>query len=76
MKNEFRTKKGRLTYYALTCGYIEQTEKDNVRTTLWYEGGNVFHVRKHDFNTHTRIFWSCFHKLSDARVCFDDSIKA
>jgi hypothetical protein len=69
--DKFRTKAGRLTPYALACGYVERKSVDNVETTLWHEGGPVFHVRKHDFNVHSRIFWESFPKLSDARKCFD-----
>lgn len=33
--DRFRTKNGRLTWYALTCGYIDVYEKNNIRTTLY-----------------------------------------
>jgi hypothetical protein len=61
----FKTKSGQLTPYALACGYIEQVEENEVRTTLWKEG--CYHVRQHDFKEKGRIFWDSFTKLTDAR---------
>lgn len=67
----FHTKSGRLTPYALACGYIEQKDIDGVQVTLWNEGGPCYHVRAHNFKTHERIFWESFTRLSDARRLFD-----
>lgn len=69
--SKFHTTKGRLTPYALACGYIEQKERDGIRTTLWHEGGPCFHVRQHDHNTGTRLFWDSFESLPKARNRFD-----
>lgn len=70
--SKFKTNKGRLTPYAFACGYIEQKETNNVRVTLWHEGGPYYHVRAHDYNVHARIFWLSFARLIDARKCFDN----
>lgn len=74
MKSKFHTKKGHLTPYALLCGYIEQSEINNKRVTLWGECG-LYHVRSHDFNKHKRIFWETYKKLTDARKLYKNAIK-
>ena len=74
-RDKFRTKAGRLTPYALACGYIEQHEAADIRTTLWHEGGIVYHVRQHDFNKGERVFWECFERLTDARRCYDNATR-
>jgi hypothetical protein len=68
--NKFRTKAGRLTHYALACGYIERKETETIKIDLWHEG-SCFHVRAHDFNIHTRIFWESFNTLTNARKFYD-----
>ena len=65
---KFYTKNGKLTPYALSCGYIEKQEKNGVNITLWKEG--CYHVRKHDHNKGIRIFWNSFDRLTDARKCY------
>jgi hypothetical protein len=75
MIDKFRTKAGRLTPYALACGYIEKHEADNVTTTLWHEGGILYHVRQHDFGRGARVFWESFERLTDARKCYDKAIR-
>ncbi len=75
MKDKFKTKQGYLTPYALLCGYIEQTEVEGKRVTLWGECG-VYHVRNHDFNSHSRIFWKTYEKLTNARKAYKQAIKA
>ena len=69
MKNKFYNKDGTLTAYALACGYIETSEKNDIKITLWKEG--CFHVRKHDFNKGIRIFWKSFDNLTSARKFFN-----
>lgn len=66
-----KTKAGRLTHYALACGYIEEHEADGIQTTLWLEH-SAYHVRRHDFNTHTRLLWNSFATLTAARKYFDE----
>ena len=62
----FYTARHELTPYALGCGYVEQTERAGVQTTLWAEGG-AYHVRQHDFDRHERVFWDVFDTLTEAR---------
>jgi hypothetical protein len=69
-RNVFRTKGGRLTPYALACGYVEQYNTETTRVTLWSEHGSL-HVRVHDFAEGKRIFWDCPDTLTDARKRFD-----
>ncbi len=75
MKDLFKTKSGRLTPYALACGYVERHEtKPGTITgksvTLWQEHG-VYHVRAHDYDAHKRLLWESFDNLTPARKCFD-----
>lgn len=65
-----KTKAGRLTHYALACGYVEEHEADGIQTTLWLDC-SVFQVRQHDFNEHRRICWESFDSLTEARQFFD-----
>lgn len=74
MPPRYYTKAGRLTHYALACGYIEQAEYNNIQTTLWYSHG-AYHVRQHDFNEHKRITWESFRTLTAARRRFDALVK-
>ena len=77
---ELRTKTGRLTAYALLCGYTERREHEGVCTTLWAEHGH-YHVRQHDHNAkgtpaHNgdvvgRVFWEVFDRVSEARNLFN-----
>lgn len=71
----FRTKTGRLTAYALACGYIEQFEANEKRVTLWAEHGSL-HVRAHDFANNKRVFWDCPETLTQARKRFDVAKRA
>lgn len=64
----FHNARGKLTAYALACGYIEKKERGTVQVTLWREHG-VYHVRAHDFER-GRIFWDSFITLTDARKRF------
>ena len=70
MQTKFKTKAGRLTLYALACGYIERNEVSDLRLDLWHEGA-CFHVLAHDFANHNRVFWESFDTLTDARKFFD-----
>lgn len=68
----FRTKAGRLTNYALGCGYVESVEIGSVSLSLWHEGGPCLHVRAHDHGENFgRLFWETFETLTDARRRFD-----
>ena len=70
----FKTAKGRLTPYALSCGYIERRALEgfaDADVTLWHEGGPVFQVRAHDRETGTRLFWETTDTLGEARKVYD-----
>jgi hypothetical protein len=67
-----RNNKNELSGYALSCGYIDVKEKDNVRITLWKEG--CFHVRKHNHNIGKRIFWESFDTRIEAYKFFKKSV--
>lgn len=79
--SRFRTLRGRLTRYALACGYIEQHDtnpanvREGQRVTLWQEHG-ALHVRAHDFTTGQRLFWDCPATLKAARKRFDAAKRA
>jgi hypothetical protein len=70
---KFFTKSGRLTPYALACGYIELDETNGTHTKLWFEGGTVYHVSQHN-SRRERVFWDCFERLSAARKRFDAAL--
>jgi hypothetical protein len=57
--NKFKTARGRLTAYALACGYIERYGP----WKLWYEHG-VFHVNG---IKHGQCYWDTARTLTDAR---------
>ena len=67
---KFRNKKNEVTMYALGCGYTQEAETDNIKTTMWHEGGPCIHVRTHDFNKHERIAWDVAETLTEARKLF------
>jgi hypothetical protein len=67
---QFYTRTGRLTPYALACGYAERITPDEVQVTLWQEHG-AYHVRAHDFAAGRRIEWLSFTTLAAAREAFD-----
>ena len=75
MVDKFRTKRGDLTPYALACGYEQQQEINNIRVSLWGNGGPVYHVRAHDFNTHARVFWKSSLKLTECRQWYKQYVK-
>lgn len=67
---KYRTVRGRLTSYALACGYTESRYIGDVRVSLLHEHG-VYHVRAHDYGAGKRKFWEAFNKVGEARKCFD-----
>ncbi len=69
---KFKTANGRLTGYALACGYVERVESEDksISIDLWREH-DCYHVRAHNFNK-GRIFWDSFDdNLTSARKRFD-----
>ena len=69
-KPKFYTSAGRLTAYALSCGYVEQKDYGPVRIRLWMEHG-VYHVRAYDHEAGKRRFWETFRTLGEARRHYD-----
>ncbi len=82
----FRTGAGRLTPYALACGYLEQRQcelrtgdlTEKVEITLWQESPGVrsYHVRANALTpdgkaVDRRLFWLTYPLINDARKCFD-----
>ena len=57
---QFKTKRNKLTAYALACGYVE----NNGQTQLWREHG-IYHVRR--IINGERVFWLTFETLKAAR---------
>ncbi len=77
---KFYDAEGRLTEYALGCGYTEvkSTDRDKFRegdlyTDLWYEH-STWHVRQIDRRPGAEVFrpfWKTFETLTEAREFFD-----
>jgi hypothetical protein len=72
--SKFYNSQGRLTVYALACGYIELTEHNGQALSLWHEGG-AYQVRVHDHTTGKRILWDSFYSLLEARDRYDRAKK-
>ena len=68
--DKFKTKAGRLTPYALACGYIEEKETAAARVQLWGDSG-IYHVKAFDYQERKRVCWECFHTLAKARRFYD-----
>lgn len=68
---QFYTAKGRLTPYALACGYLE-TKGDLAGLTVSLEqDASVFHVKAYDYASKVRIAWDSFQTLGEARKAYD-----
>lgn len=67
-----KTKTGKLTSYALACGYVETKTKGPLVIRLWKESQS-FHVRMHS-EKNGRIFWDSFQKLNEARALFNKCV--
>ena len=77
----FHTKDGRLTPYALACGYIERYDsKPNEelagQSVVLYREHGTLHVRQFDHDGGKRAFWDCPDTLTAARKRFDLAKKA
>ena len=84
--NRMRDRKGRLTPYALACGYVEVAEYGRVpyrvtiasppfdthapHASVTLAFGGCFHVRLVDNATGQRVAWLVFNRLPDARWAF------
>jgi hypothetical protein len=66
--DKFKTKSGRLTPYALACGYIETKEVSGVTFSLFLDGCKHVQARS---NEKGRFLWECFDTLTQARKFFD-----
>ena len=70
--NPFYTTDGKLTSYALACGYVERHDDDyrdsSVSTRLWREH-TVYHVLsdRDTATSHSRLSWETFATLTEAR---------
>jgi hypothetical protein len=63
------------TAYEFACGACQvRTLAPDFRITLWKEHG-TYHVRGHDFSTHTRVFWDSFRTLTEARKRFAEAVR-
>ena len=76
---DIKTKKGLVSGYGFTCGYVQKRDTEYLHKELYKEHG-VFHVRStfnrspelsSDFGTghvsHTYVIWETFDNLKDAR---------
>ena len=69
MKVSFNRKDGKLTAYALACGYIQREAAHlGGEVTLYHEGA-CYHVRTWDVTTGRRE-WLTFRLLEDARKAY------
>ena len=75
MNTRFKTKANRLTPYALSCGYIEVAEYNEIRVTLCAEPGS-YHVKAFDHKNMLRTMWYTFTTLTAARKKYDSYIKS
>lgn len=67
---KFRTTRGRLTAYAMACGYVASAWAGRVNVNLWQAHG-TYHVRAHDHGNRRRVFWDSFSTLGAARRRYD-----
>lgn len=68
----FKNKKGQLTRYALSCGYLEVFELANARAILEMPSPSSGYIRvsAFDHDSKERLTDETFHKLTDARKAF------
>lgn len=67
-------RKGRLTAYALACGYVETRNEGSVRVRLWREHG-VYHISAYDFDNGRRVYWQHATSLPIAQAIFFAPLK-
>ncbi len=67
---QLRTKTGRLTAYALQCGYLEFKQAGDLVTELFAREG-AYHVRQIDNATGARMFWLAYPTAAEARCLFN-----
>lgn len=66
--DKFKTKAGRLTPYALACGYIETKESGGVTLSLFLDGCPHVQSRSEEKG---RFLWECFDTITQSRRFFD-----
>lgn len=69
--NTFYTKKGALTRYALSCGCVEQAEKNGGRVRLGMTHGTFYVLATRD----DKHIYESFKNLSAARKRFRECLK-
>jgi hypothetical protein len=68
---KFFTKNGWLTRYALACGYVHLTEKDDAtRVRMWCANSETGQYDVHVTKNGERLSWDCFGSLSAAREAY------
>lgn len=72
MMCKYYAKKGHVTDYGLSRGYVESTNDGKLSITLYKEHG-CYHVKKDDIDG--SIVWESFDKLSDARQYYTNNAK-
>jgi hypothetical protein len=70
MPTKFYSATGRLTAYALACGYIERKLDGPVEVELYCED-SVYHVRGFCAETKARLFWETCRDLRQAQSFYD-----
>lgn len=71
---KFYTKDGRLTPYALACGYVEQKDYGPIRITLCFQH-NCYHVLAYDHDRKVMRFWESFRTLTMARRYYKQCVR-
>ena len=66
--DKFKTKSGRLTPYALACGYIETKQVGAATLSLFFDGCTHVQARSEDKG---RFLWECFDTITQGRRFFD-----
>ena len=74
-RDEFHTAAGRLSKYALACGYVESAWEGQTHIELWLEHG-VYNVRAHDHDKECRVMWGGWHTVTEARREFDRMVRS
>lgn len=89
MKTKFYNKNGELSFYGLSCGYVESKRTKKKEVQLFREH-DVFHVKTYDvYDTPGRVGclgiiddeelimnkWKTFDKLTDARKMFKNELR-
>lgn len=71
-KPKFYTKTGKLTPYALSCGYIEiQRSADGQKIARLYAEHGIYHVSAYDHDASISLFRFTTYSLTEARKNFN-----